>query len=293
MQNYNQGQSYNYQSGQRYDEEFIDEEVEQEQKKSKKKKDFGNWLIQKIFLFLLTILIALSAFSVVSYCWKDSKTQTEITSTLQTSDKLFYVDGDIDEDCLFRMQKFIENLPQPLEECIRRDWVIIFTDKIPTLLFHRHFVSINDYDTSGMLIGGYTFTQSRIVYVNSELDPETIYSSFVHEIGHVVSFEAGSQHGSSQWEKIYRENMDKFDMDKYNLSNEAEFFAACFEEYYNSPDHLREGSEDAYLFINDTINTNIKNATAGERFILGFTNTANTLRVYYYFYFVDNQVQNS
>jgi hypothetical protein len=93
-------------------------------------------------------------------------------------------------------------------------------------------MNINDYDTSGMIIGGYTFTQPRTIYVNRTLDTDTRYRAFVHEVGHFVSFELASLHGSKEWEALYEKYMNNFDTDGYNLSNEAEFFATAFDMYF-------------------------------------------------------------
>ena len=76
-----------------------------------------------------------------------------------------------------------------------------------------------------------------------------MYEVFVHEMGHFVSFENSSIHGSHSWEKLYKKNKNTFEMEPYSLSNEAEFFAACFELYYNNPQHLKSQSEEIYEFI--------------------------------------------
>jgi hypothetical protein len=208
--------------------------------------------------------------------------------------KVFQVeDNDEIDNIRDKMKNFIYNLPKPYRDIIERDWIIIFANKVPGELFHRHFVNINDYDTSGMVIGGYTFSQSRIVYINSSMESDVIYKSFVHEIGHIISFEAGTEHGSETWEEIYRKNMHSFDTDGYNLSNEAEFFASCFEEYYNNTDHLKTYSMEAYDYFKALLKQDLKNETFFERYIMGCKNTFNTLRVYYYFYFVDGNIGNS
>ena len=210
--------------------------------------------------------------------------QKDVTKTMTDIDGLFYSSTDINKDTLTKMQTFISNLPKTVQDAMKDDWAIVLMNKTPEKLFHTSFIQINDYDTSGMIIGGYTFTQPRVVYVNATMEQDIIYRSFVHEIGHVISFEYGSIHGSKEWEKIYENCVGKFDTDDYNLSNEAEFFAACFDLYYNEPEKLKEESENAFNYINKIMEEEISDDNIVETFLTGCKNTINTLRVYYYYY---------
>ena len=260
-------------------------------KKTKKPSKFSKILTHSV-LILLTVLIAISAFSIVSYCLNDTNLQSEIKNSLYSIDSTFYTDDTIDSDTMVKMQTFIENLPDSYKEIIKRDWIIIVSEQIPNELFQKSFVTINDYDTTGMIIGGYTFIQSRIVYVNSKTDMDTMYMSFVHEIGHVISFEGATLHGTKEWEQIYRQFLAKQDgVVEYDVSNEAEFFAASFEKYYNNTEKLQKENPDAYKFIDDTMRIEIKNLSFCDRFLMGCKNSINTLRVYYYFYIVDGNIK--
>jgi hypothetical protein len=196
----------------------------------------------------------------------------------------------MDYEAIYKMQTFIDELPDSYENVIKKDWIIIFSDKIPNKLFQQSFVKINDYDTSGMIIGGYTFIRSRIVYINSTLDFETMYMSFVHEIGHIISFEGATLHGTEQWENIYRKFLKEQDTIDYDTSDEAEYFATSFEQYFNDKSKLKNNM-DAYYFIETVLNTEIKNESFQDRFLMGCKNTINTLRVYYYFYIVDGNIK--
>lgn len=251
----------------------------------KKRNGFIKKFLTKIILFLLTCFLALSVFSIVSFCWADIDLQKDVTNKMTNIDGLFYTNASVDADTLAKMQEFIANLPDSFKDAINDDWAIVLTNKAPDRLFHTSFIQINDFDTSGMVIGGYTFTQPRVVYVNVSMNPETVYSSFVHEIGHVLSFEYGSQHGTEIWEKIYDANKN-FETDPYNLSNEAEFFAACYEEFYNNPEKLKEKSMDAYNFMFDLTKKEVQDDNIIETFLTGCKNSINTLRVYYYYYIV-------
>ena len=270
-----------------YDVVDLDEELTLSEEVSNiDKKNRNRWLkkfLTKIVLILLTCFLALSVFSVVSFCWADIDLQKDVTNKMTDIDGLFYTNTSVDADTLAKMQEFIANLPPSFKDAINDDWAIVLTNKAPDRLFHTSFMNINDYDTSGMIIGGYTFTQPRVVYVNVTMDPATVYDSFVHEIGHVLSFEHGSQHGTETWEQIYNSNQN-FETDPYNLSNEAEFFAACYEEYQNSPEDLKAKSIDAYNFIASIVDKEVQDDNIIETFLTGCKNSINTLRVYYYYY---------
>jgi hypothetical protein len=243
-------------------------------------------LLTKIFLIFLTLCLSLSVFSVISFCWADIGLQKDVTKTCEPCDDLFYTNGTIKEDNLMRMQEFIENMPKTFRDAIKDDWAIVLLDKAPDKLFHTSLITINDYDTSGMVIGGYTFTQPRTIYVNRTLDEETMYRAFVHEVGHFVSFELSSIHGSSEWEALYEKYLNNFDTEAYNLSNEAEFFAACFDLYYNEADKLKTEAPDVYDYMDSVLKQEVKDDNIFEMFFAGCTNSINTLRVYYYYYIV-------
>lgn len=269
-----------------------EDEIVPDKNKKKKEKKTLNKLLTHVVLILTTLLLALSTFSIVSYCLYDEDMQTNMKQSLKQESDIFYVEDAIDSETMAKMQVFIENLPDAYRDSIKQDWIIVLASKVPSELFHQHFVSINDYDTSGMIIGGYTFSQSRIVYVNSTTESDVIYSSFVHEIGHVISFEGATQHGTKAWEDIYRKYLiEHNNAVDYNSSNEAEFFAGCFERYFNDTEKFKTECLDAYNFIENVLDEDIKNKTFTERFFMGCKNTFNTLRVYYYFYFVDGQSQ--
>lgn len=244
-------------------------------------------LITKIFLVVLTLCLCLAMFSLVSFCWVDKDAQTSVTQNLTNIDGTFYTNGKLNEDLVVKMQTFIANMPKSYKDALADDWAIVLLEKTPERLFHSSFISINDYDTSGMIIGGYTFTQSRTIYINRTLDNDDIYRSFVHEMGHFVSFELSSAHGSSEWEAIYNQALEVgFETDGYNLSNEAEFFATCFDMYYNEPDTLKSQSQDAYNYMSTLMNNEVQDDNIFEVFLAGCKNSINTLRVYYYYYIV-------
>ena len=273
-----------------YDKVDIEEELTLSEEVSeidkKKRHKLLKWLLSRFIMLLFTVILAISVFSVVSFCWSDIDLQKDVTESMTSVDGLFYSSSDINEDVIVKMQTFVSNLPETVRDAINDDWAIMLTDKTPGKLFHTSFIQINDFDTSGMTIGGYTFTQPRVVYVNSSMENDTIYRSFVHEMGHVISFEYGSIHGSKEWEKIYESCMKNFDTDAYNLSNDAEFFAACFDLYYNEPDKLKEESIDAFNYIEKIMKKEVSDDNIVETFFTGCKNTINTLRVYYYYYIV-------
>lgn len=263
----------------------LSEEVSEIDKK--KRNRFLRWFLSRIIMMLLTVLLAISVFSIVSFCWSDIDLQKDVTKSMTDIDGLFFSSTTVQEDTLTKMQTFVANMPKDVRDALNDDWAIVLMNKTPEKLFHTSFIQINDYDTSGMTIGGYTFTQPRTIYVNVNMDQDIIYRSFVHEIGHMISFEHGSIHGSSDWETIYDKCVaNEFDTDAYNLSNEVEFFAACFDLYYNEPDKLKKECKEAFDYIESVMKEEIRDDNIFETFLTGCKNTINTLRVYYYYYIV-------
>lgn len=263
----------------------LSEEVSAIEKRKKKKR--RKKIITHIIMIISILLISISAFSVVSYCWSDGGMQKNAIANFEQYDTLFYVKEEFDKERIKPLREFINSMPQTAHDAMNDDWAIIIAPDVPISLFNSSIMSIKNYDTSEMKVGGFTFTQPRVIYLNSELNDEDFYRSFVHEVGHFISFEYASQHGSSEWEKIYRSiDKEKIDMDAYEMSNEAEFFAGCYEKYHTNPDLLKQSVPDAYTFMDELLKKEIGDDNIFETFFSGVKNSINTLRVYWYHYIV-------
>ena len=276
---------------QNYEEIELDKEEElllqKKRRKKKKIKKIFVKIISHLFAIALTIFIALSAFSIVSYCWKDTTTQEKVVSDYSLHKENFYYGEGFDEGMIDKMSNFIKTLPVSINNTFNKDWVVVLDKKIPAdLASSIVIVKNNDYDTSGLVLGGYTFTQSRIIYVNANLNNETMYEAFVHEIGHFISFEYGSKHGSKEWQQIYEKGRSTLDTNEYDKSNEAEFFAGCFMLYQMHPEKLNVYLKEATdYFDNLIIRTDMREDNFWAKYIVGIENSINTLQLYVKKYF--------
>ena len=248
--------------------------------KKKKKSPFMTLCIN-ILSILFLIFVAISAFSIVSYCWKDTEQQQDVVKIYESSNGNFYYENGFNEETVKKMIAHVNTLPPYLKDAFYKDWVVIIDDKLP-LRLTSNFVLIdnNDYDTSGLILGGYTFTQARIIYINPGIGNDTAYSSFVHEVGHFISFEYGSQHGSKEWIDIYEKGYNTLDVSDYDKSNEAEFFASCYQLYATNPNKLKVYLKEADVYFSNLVNTPLKNNNFIEKFLVGCDNTFNILRTY-------------
>ena len=269
----------------RYDHIELDEDEEKLLRKTKeqnaKNKNILKKLLTHILLISFTIFVAFSAFSIVSYCWKDNKLQNNVISNYSLKNENIYYGKTVNEKQIERMINFTSTLPNGIKEIFYKDWVVVVDKQFPVELTNSIVVvENNDYDTSELILGGYTFTQSRVIYVNGNLDDETIYEAFVHEIGHFVSFEYGSQHGSKEWESIYQKGIRSLDVSDYDKSNEAEFFASCFQLYYNEPEKLTVYLDEANSYFKDLLSQEVREDNFLAKYIMGYENTINTIRLY-------------
>jgi hypothetical protein len=112
------------------------------------------------------------------------------------------------------------------------------------------------------------------------LDEETIYEAFVHEVGHLTSFEYGSQHGSKEWETIYNTGIVTLDVSEYDKSNEAEFFASCFQLYFTEQEKLTIYLNEAVEYFDGLLSQKVRDDNFFAKYIMGYENTINTLRIY-------------
>lgn len=234
-----------------------------------------------LFLISCTVFIAFSAFSIVSYCWKNDKLQTNVASMYSLNNKNIYYKEMVSEATIDKLDSFVKTLPEGISNIFYNDWIVVVDDEFPQPLSNSIvIVQNNDYDTSDMILGGYTFTQSRVIYINGKLDEQTIYEAFVHEIGHLTSFEYGSQHGSKEWETIYNKGIVTLDVSEYDKSNEAEFFASCFQLYFTEQEKLTIYLNEAVGYFDTLLSQKVRDDNFFAKYIMGYENTINTLRIY-------------
>ena len=187
----------------------------------------------------------------------------------------------VSEATIDKLHSFVKTLPEGISNIFYNDWIVVVDDEFPQPLSNSIvIVQNNDYDTSDMILGGYTFTQSRVIYINGKLDEQTIYEAFVHEIGHLTSFEYGSQHGSKEWETIYNKGIVTLDVSEYDKSNEAEFFASCFQLYFTEQEKLTIYLNEAVGYFDTLLSQKVRDDNFFAKYIMGYENTINTLRIY-------------
>jgi hypothetical protein len=248
---------------------------------NKKKKNPLVVLGYNIIGILLLIIIAISAFSIVSYCWKDEEQQTAVADIYDSNLGNIYYESGFDSDTVAKMKAHVDTLPDYLKDVFYKDWIVVIDRTIP-LRLSSGFVLIdnNDYDTSGLVLGGYTFTQPRIIYINPSLGYETAYTSFVHEVGHFISFEYGSKHGTAEWIKIYEKGYNTLDVSNYDKSNEAEFFASCYQIYSLNPNKLKVYLKEADAYFANLIAKPLDKEGFLKQFFIGCENSCNIMRTY-------------
>jgi hypothetical protein len=261
-----------------------DEKIFLQQKKQQeaKAKSIFKKIITHAFLISFTIFIAFSAFSIVSYCWKDNNLQKNMMANYSLKQDNFFYKETVNEQTITQLNSFVKSLPEGISHIFYNDWIVVVDDEFPEQLSTTisGIVENNDYDTSGLVLGGYTFTQSRIIYINGTLSDETIYDSFVHEIGHLTSFEYGSQHGSKEWDEIYNKGITTLDVSDYDKSNQAEFFASCFQLYFTEREKLTVYLNDANIYFANLLSQEVRQDNFISKYMMGYENTINTLRLY-------------
>ena len=250
-------------------------------KQVKKKKNPLVTLSVNILSVLFLIFVAISAFSIVSFIWKDTEQQEAVANIYENNTENIYYDASFDKDTVDKMLTHVNTLPDYLKEAFYDDWIVVIDNTIP-LRLSSNFVLIdnNDYDTSGLTLGGYTFTQPRVIYVNPSLGKETAYTSFVHEVGHFISFEYGSQHGSKEWITIYEKGYNTLDVSAYDKSSEAEFFASCYQTYKLNPEKLQVYLKEAHTYFAELLAEPLQNKNIIQKYFVGCENTFNIIRTY-------------
>ena len=112
-------------------------------KKTKKIKS----IITKLFLIVLTFVLSLSVFSVISYCWKDSGLQNNSISEYEKRKEIIYY-NDVSEENIDKMISYINGLPDGIKTTLLNDWVIVVDKNIPKALDGKNGIKYTEYDTS-------------------------------------------------------------------------------------------------------------------------------------------------
>ena len=237
--------------------------------------------------FLAILVVVAIACCMSSYMLKEKDGAEYIRNVYEKSHvDYLYTDYSVSSNLKNKMVTFIESLPEDMKTRIQEDWVIVVSEKIPSNLTMNSMFALQNYDTSDLLNGGFTYNSKRIVYVCSSFKENIVYGSFVHEIGHLVSFEKGCEHGKEEWINLYYQERNAFPCDGYYASNSAEFFANAFMEYYNDAEKLQKVSPEIYNYVENVMATDVdrNNMDIFEEAVLNFTTGLNSYRTYYYMY---------
>lgn len=237
--------------------------------------------------FMMVLIATMIGCCMSSYMiFDDSKADYIEAVYNETSVDYLYTDYTVSENFKNKIITFINNLPVDMSTRIKEDWTIIVCKEIPPNLRSNSLFALENYDTSNLLNGGFTYNASRIVYVCSAFKEDIAYGSFVHEIGHVVSFEKGCAHGCEDWINLFYQERDSYPCEGYYASNSAEFFANAFMEYHLDNERLNDISPE----INDYISSVLENETDRnemnifEQAKLNMITGINSFRTYYYMF---------
>lgn len=241
----------------------------------------------KSVAYIAVIFIVMVSCCIGSYVIRDnSKAEYIRTVYNKTSADYLWTDSTVSPNLKEKMINFIENLPSDMRTRIKEDWTIVVCKEIPQNLKSATLIAAENYDTSNLKNGGFTYNSNRIVYVCSDFKENIVYSSFMHEIGHLVSFEKGCVHGTDEWIAVYNEESVTYPCDGYYSSNSAEFFANTFMEYYSDTDRLNEISPEMHDFMANVMSNHVDRNTMNifEETALSFMTGVNSFKTFYYMY---------
>lgn len=206
--------------------------------------DFAEFIGNMLYALLrMTIWILIIAIMIISiyeipniFAWDD------VTDGYTCVIDNFYTNEDDIVDDVKLLNEFIETLPPVFIREFRKNWRVLVEDYVPS---------------NGVIIGGYTNWDSRIILVKKQINFTDTLDIFAHELGHCFDCEYGSPSYSDLFGDIYDLYKDDFSEQYtnspagYSTSSAVEFFATCFKEYLLYPKHLKTVAPKAYDFIDD------------------------------------------
>lgn len=105
-------------------------------------------------------------------------------------------------------------------------------------------------------IGGITFKQSKVIFLNEEY----VSTSLLHEIGHAINDEYGFLSDTEEFKNIYESEKENFDCyvgdgdEEHCIKNTSEYFAEAFHQYLLAADLLKEDCPATYNYIDSFLN---------------------------------------
>ena len=212
-------------------------------------------------VFVPVVFVALIGFySFISFVLVDTSSQTNAIKGYEVVNDNYaahyalkdYVSKNINE-------VYWDNIPKGTKNVLQNNWTLIFDTKVPTSMQPRFSLGANQYDKTGLTLSGLTHPQKRLVFVNTLLRYEDFQSSYIHEYGHVVSYEYGNLHGSTEWKHLYYTNKDNAPAEAqgYYVSDSAEFFAWSYSTYFLKPELLKSTLPEIYDYMDELNHTDI------------------------------------
>jgi hypothetical protein len=95
---------------------------------TKKKKNPFMTLCVNILSVLFLLFVAISAFSIVSYCWKDTEQQQDVVRIYESFENNFYYENGFDDETIQKMIAHVDTLPSYLKDTISIDLDDIVVD---------------------------------------------------------------------------------------------------------------------------------------------------------------------
>ena len=221
----------------------------------------------------LAFAIMFSGYSLFSFVLVNQEEQVSAAEEYFVKDEMYVSNYHMGEELAENLNEvYWNNIPSSLKKVIVDDWTMILDTELPSSMQAMVAVGQNTYDKTGLILGGLTYHQKRLVYVNISVDYDGFLNSYIHELGHVASYEYGTLHGSPEWKSLYYNNKDKADCDGYFSSDSAEFFAWAYAEYFISPEDLESSLPDVYAYIDELNHTELDENTELFTGIKGIAN---------------------
>lgn len=191
--------------------------------------------------------------SIICVKYKDNPyylSRKNVSQSLKDFISDFEFEGEISNESIEIAQKYYFKIPENFRNKFKENgWKIIISNED---LNEKYYESI-------IPIAGLTIYDDKIIYLGNY--GIHLSEAVIHEFGHYFDFINGRISNSEEFLNLFDKEKNNLYFLNNTLKNNAkkqssEFFAECFQQYFNRPELLKNACPDTYQFLMNLLDVN-------------------------------------
>lgn len=193
--------------------------------------------------------------SIICVKYKDNPyylSRKNVSQSLKDFISDFQFEGEISNESIEIAQKYYFKIPENFRNRFKENgWRIIISDED---LNEKYYESI-----SSIPIAGLTVYNDKTIYLGNY--GINLSEAVIHEFGHYFDFINGRISNTEEFLKLFHKEKNNLYFLSNTLKNNAkeqssEFFAECFQQYFNRPELFKDTCPETYQFFLNLLEVN-------------------------------------